>query len=725
MNIASMFRLDNMDLTTLFSMKELDEVVTGDNQLYSPATRPPSKSRAIPPDINDFIKTVVLPPSPPEVLKPAILSPDIPKDFDRTNKDILKEQKKQTEILETGFDKPDLMESTTFIEAKREKQEIFNFKQLEDSLKGHQSLTTEKLSEDVTKKFEDVGDNIVKAITLTGGTGGESIIEDAADFVDFDGSKGKKPSKKGGKFKRVLSKVKGGAKKAGKTLTKPIVTAASLGTSLKVGGLGAKLGTGAGTALTGGAGASTALVGTGGVLLAGAGGYLVGTGINKVAKEVAGREDWLFGWIGDVQEEKALNEARKNNLGKWGDKLSPSVITMMGGEDNFEAEKFIGLRFKGLIKHYNGKWYTKGEYDLMQIDRINKTVGEAEAMSIGFPTNLLDLKDNVSEKDKEAFKKLMAEKEKLLSNYSSDLLAGFVKEGSDIQLKGFLESYQELEKEMKVSSGKTKAYLLDRMKADAEIIKEITGGMSVEELKSSYKSNVADVLEVRVKEIQNREKAKTATQLPEIPITTTEVINLAEKQEDTIKKLKANKITSITKEIEVTKQILASTPNETEKIRLQEKIKRLQTKKSDIEGMSDKQYEDWLNSAVKETRQAVAEMKRSRQRDLFKSAANINIEASNLIQESNYPILQRGIEKAPAVKPTPVVPPSAEIVSSIADREKAQKMVTNETLRTEGRTPNQEVKVIQVPVPSQAPPTPNRRQLMVDDPKVDLLRTAL
>jgi hypothetical protein len=627
--------------------------------------------------------------------------------------DMVREQKKQTQVLKEGFDPTDTFKSQEVKEIKQENETRSNFDRLSNTIERAQ----EKSSEAINEQIENMGDKLDKSIsTMPIGSGGgvTDLLDGGVDIPGPDIVKNsKKPPRKKGVIRRLFGKAKGLVSNVGRV-------GAAVPALLKGG---------AGAAFTGGA-ASAATAGAA-VLAAGAAGYGAGTLINKAVSRATGREDWLLGWIVDRREEKEKRERMVKNYGEWKNKVSPEVLKLMGGKDEFDVMRLLPLRTKGLIEKIDGIWYAKSEADLKKIDEINKATKRAELDMTTMPLHLMDTKpSDITKEDRAKLEALIKRKEILLESFNLDILGQITEGGLEGQIERFMTAYAESEEAYSKAVGKQKEQIKIRMEQSAKAIKELSG-MSQYELKELYRKKVAETIskemEVIVPEFGKEPIPKsTVKSVPEpSEIIPSIELNETEKTENIIQKLKAERIEGLEQDITIAENRRENAKGYFERRKLDLEIGRLEKKKKSIEDMTSKEYRKWLDSAIEDAKERLAQLKQ-KQRATWVTPGYVKRQLPQIEEQVKSYELERQKLLNLQIKKTTIESKPTNVPTTLANTVKEEtKNAAAETrtprVQTEAKKANQQVIINQQQAQSQPP----IRTTRVDDAGVELLRTVI
>ncbi len=209
-------------------------------------------------------------------------------------------------------------------------------------------------SESIIDKLEHLRKDIIRALSnINGSSGPESMLDSAMDM--FDGKKNKPGIKKPNISKPgILNKAKGLTGRFGSKVGGLAKSAGSLA-KIGVSGLGT-LASGAGSTIAS-VGSSLAPYALPALAVAGAGaaGYAAGTLINSginygMEKLTGGKNKSLGDWIYDKTHDDPKVEANNRMKEIVKPKMSKTAFELVGGDKNFDSDKYISLIKEKKIK---------------------------------------------------------------------------------------------------------------------------------------------------------------------------------------------------------------------------------------------------------------------------------------------------------------------------------------------------------------------------------------
>lgn len=663
---------------------------------------------------------------------------------------LVEEGKKQTKLLEKSVDPTDVVKSEKVKEIKEDNKTSSHFDRLNNTIADSQKDSTEAITNQIDHMEETLNKNLA-TMPLMGGSG--DIIDDITEDIDIDGDRSKKKTKtrtkkppkapKGGKknvIKRVASKVGGGAKKVlgagGKSVQ------ALLPEALMAGGTGATLTGGAGAAFTGGV-ASAATAGAA-VLAAGAAGYGVGTLINKGMEKVTGRDDWLFGWLGDKKEAAAQEKQRKESYAKFSKICSDDVLSMLGGERDFDPTGFLGLRSKGLIIYRGDTWFTKSEADMQQVNDVNAMIKRVEDQTTPLPAHLIDTKpSDITDADKAKLEALSKRQETMLADFNKSILSDVVGAGKEAQVKRFLDAYKQSEEAYRSAKGSERERIKEEMERSEAIIQELSGKSRIE-VEELYKQNVAKIVNAEMEKIV---PTITPTTPPEVPTAANRLaeqggagiveIDINEKYRKALESSKTERAEGIQTEINVLEEKKKEAKGFLNIRKINQEIDDLEKQKEEIENMSGSEYKTWLKDAIAVSKRRISAMEKKKnsmwtmmspaqiESDISESQLQLDIYASE-IRRMDAILKRKSIPANTAIpEAETTAPPAAnKLVNQTKEIERAR-VAEARALEERKKEKPPQVVVQQAPAPSPPPQTTPTRTTRIDDAGVELMRTLI
>ncbi len=715
-DLKSIFRINMLNLSPLFNKDEtLKEGLKNSSEVYEAIATPTIPKKPPKPPVDkysripstDFKNKVTVAPSinisPKSADSLTIKEVEKPLPIPETDNEqiillteIVKESENQTKLLNKIADPTDVLANDAEKEIKQETETQGHFDRLSQSIDKSQTESTNAIVESI----EELGKN-----AAIGGTGTTDIIDDATDLLP--GGKGKPKAKKS---KRARVKGKGALKRMGNAAMSILPEAVAIG------GTGAVLTGSAGAAFTGGVG--TAAAATGGLLLSGGLGYGTGYLINKGVSAYTGRDDWLFGWMNDNKVEKENNERRKDSYTKFSKIASPEVLELLGGESNFDSTGILGLRSKGLIVYRGNKWFTKAEVDLQLVEDANEAIALAEQNTKAFPTHLLNTSySDITAKDREKLKSLIREKEVLLSNYNETIIRDMLDTGYDTQIANLMNLYKKTEIAYAQAQDDQKEILKQELSEIENSIEDLSGSNRLD-IEAMYKQKVSDKINKEFSAISKFEKFTPVTLSNE---------QIVQEQNKVIKQVKQERIDEIEQQIIQAQEKKQKATGFLNVRRINNEIRELESKKSNIENMTEEAYKDWLDAAIKDSSERLNDLKRKKssmwsgmsQEQFRQAIPQAEIEMSNYKQE---------MDRIDAITKRRQLTFTAEETSNVSPAMK--EIETQEKAKAErARKPVKETQQNQQPViinnNNQSVVSGSNRSTRLDDAGTELLRTMI